>query len=102
MDFLFHKLSEKEKDEIKKQVDSILNSFSAKLSKLGEKGEKESFIESGNHQRVFHKSCNPTEVDKKDERSEGGEQDESFSREVMFKNAPEKNKDFIIAEKKKW
>ena len=26
----------------------------------------------------------------------------SFSREIIFKNAPEKNKDFIIAERKKW
>jgi len=84
MDFLFHKLSEKEKEEIRKQVDSILNSFSAKLSKLGEKAE-ESFIER-----------------EKDERTEGGEQDKSFSREIMFKNAPEKNKDFLVAEKKKW
>jgi Asp-tRNA(Asn)/Glu-tRNA(Gln) amidotransferase C subunit len=88
MDFLYHKLSEKEKEEIRKQVDSILNSFSAKLSKLSKldkKDEKESFIER-----------------EKDERTEGGEKDGSFSREIMFKNAPEKNKDFIIAEKKKW
>ena len=84
MDFLFHKLSEKEKEEIKKQVDSILNSFSAKLSKIDGKVE-ESFIE--------REKC---------ERGEGGEKDKSFSRETMFKNAPEKNKDFIIAEKKKW
>jgi Asp-tRNA(Asn)/Glu-tRNA(Gln) amidotransferase C subunit len=84
MDFLFHKLSEKEKEEIRKQVDSILNSFSAKLSKIDGKTE-ESFIER-----------------ERDERLEDGEQDKSFSREIMFKNAPEKNKDFIIAEKKKW
>ena len=36
------------------------------------------------------------------ERKEGEKQDDSFSRETMFKNAPEKNKDFIIAEKGKW
>lgn len=84
MDFLFHKLSEKEKEEIKKQVDSILNSFSAKLSKIdGKAGE--SFIER-----------------KEFERKESMQRDSSFSREKMFKNAPEKNKDFIIAEKKKW
>ncbi len=83
MDFLFHKISEKEREEIKKQVDSILNSFSAKLSKLG-KGE-ETFI-----------SREDTE------RKEQGKLDESFSREIMFKNAPEKNKDFIIGEKGGW
>jgi Asp-tRNA(Asn)/Glu-tRNA(Gln) amidotransferase C subunit len=85
MDFLFHNLSEKEREEIRKQVDSILNSFSAKLSEIGKGEEKESFIER-----------------EKSERLEGGEKDSSFSREIMFKNAPEKNKDFIIAERKKW
>jgi len=84
MDFLFHKLSEKEKEEIRKQVDSILHSFSSKLSQIDKK-VKESFIER-----------------KEFERKEGGELDESFSKEIMFKNAPEKNKDFIIAERKKW
>jgi len=84
MDFLFHKLSEKEKEEIRKQVDTILNSFSAKLSKIDGKIE-ENLIER-----------------KEFERREGREQDNSFLREIMFKNAPEKNKDFIVAEKKKW
>jgi len=84
MDFLFHNLSEKEREEIKKQVDGILKSFSAKLSKIGGKIE-ESFVERNEF-----------------ERKEGFEKDESFSREVMFKNAPEKNRDFIIGEKKKW
>jgi Asp-tRNA(Asn)/Glu-tRNA(Gln) amidotransferase C subunit len=84
MDFLFHNLSEKEKEEIRKQVDGILSSFSAKLSKIGGKTE-ENFIE----REEF-------------EREEGFQADDSFSREEMFKNAPEKNKDFIIGEKKKW
>ena len=84
MDFLFHKLSEKEKEEIRKQVDTILNSFSAKLSKIDGKVE-DNLIER-----------------KEFERKEGIQRDDSFSRETMFRNAPEKNKDFIIAEKKKW
>jgi len=84
MDFLFHKLSEKEREEIRKQVKTILDSFSTKLSKIeGKTGE--SLIER-----------------KEFERKEGFQRDNSFSREIMFKNAPEKNKDFIIAEKKKW
>ncbi len=83
MDFLFHKLSEKDKEEIRKQVDSILNSFSAKLSKIDGK-IKETFVER-----------------EKFERNEGGKQEE-LDRELMFKNAPDKNRDFIIAEKKKW
>ncbi len=83
MDFLFHKLSEKDREEIKKQVDDILKSFSAKLSKAG-KGDEESFIERDKFERAE------------------GERQEEISREIMFKNAPDKNRDFIIAEKKKW
>jgi Asp-tRNA(Asn)/Glu-tRNA(Gln) amidotransferase C subunit len=83
MDLLFHKLSDKEKEEIKKQVDSILKSFSEKLSKI--KGnEGESFIERMNY-----------------EREENGKPEE-ISRKIMFENAPEKNEDAIIGEKGKW
>jgi len=84
MDFLFHNLSEKEREEIRKQVNTILNSFSAKLSEI--KGE------------IKEQSIDRKEFERKEEE----EIDESFSREIMFKNAPEKNKDFIIGEKKKW
>jgi len=84
MDFLFHNLSEKEREGIRKQVNTILDSFSAKLSEI--KGE-----------------IKEQSIDRKEfERKEGQEQDNSFSREMMFKNAPEKNKDFIIGERKKW
>lgn len=83
MDFLFHKISEKEKKEIKKQVDSILQSFSKKLFEI-----KKDIGESNVEREEF-------------EREEGGEPSE-LDREVMFDNAPEKNDDFIIAEKKKW
>jgi Asp-tRNA(Asn)/Glu-tRNA(Gln) amidotransferase C subunit len=86
MDFLFHNLSEKEKEEIKKQVDSILSSFSKKLSEI-EKGSKES---EGNF--IEREEC---------ERTEGGKPAE-LSKEIMFENAPDKNSDFIIAERKKW
>ena len=37
MDFLFHKVSEKEKEEIKKQAKSIMDKFSEKLSKIDKK-----------------------------------------------------------------
>ncbi len=37
-----------------------------------------------------------------DEREEGKEKCAEIDREIMFENAPNKNKDFIIAEKKKW
>ncbi|OGJ16310.1 hypothetical protein A3K74_02130 [Candidatus Pacearchaeota archaeon RBG_13_33_26] len=83
MDFLFHKLSEKDREEIKKQVDSILQSFSKKLSEI-----KKDIGESNIEREKF-------------ERDEDGNPSE-LSREIMFGNAPEKNKDFIIGERKKW
>jgi hypothetical protein len=85
MDFLWHKVSEKEKQEIQAQAKQIMNNFSNKLSKI--KGDlEESFVE-----REFG------------ERIEGeGKSDENFSKDIMFDNAKEKNKDFIIGERKTW
>ena len=83
-DFLWHKVSEKEKEDLRKQAKNIMDDFSKKLSKV--KGEmKEPLIERG-----------------KDERQEGGKCDKDFSREIMFENSPKKNKDFIVAERKRW
>ena len=83
-DFLWRTVSEKEKQEIKKQAKAIMSDFSKKLSKIDKKME-ESLIERA-----------------EGERQEGGKCDENFSRKIMFENAPEKNKDFIIAERKSW
>jgi Asp-tRNA(Asn)/Glu-tRNA(Gln) amidotransferase C subunit len=85
MDFLFHKVSEKEKEEIKKQAKSIMDKFSEKLSKIDKK-IPEPLIERKEFEREEH----------------GGKESDSDFREKVFENAPEKNKDFIIAEKKKW
>ena len=85
MDFLFHKVSEKEKQEIKKQAKSIMDDFSRRLSKIDQK------------------IAEPLIEREEGEREESGavEGDEEF-RKVMFENAPSKNEDFIIAEKKGW
>tara|TARA_Y100000034_G_scaffold79823_1_gene95804 strand:+ start:16119 stop:16376 length:258 start_codon:yes stop_codon:yes gene_type:complete len=85
MDFLWHEVSEKEKKEIKEEAKSIMESFSKKLSKIDKKIE-EPLIERENGER---------------DEKEGEECDNEFRR-IMFENAPNKNKDFIIAEKKKW
>ena len=85
MDFLFHKVSEKEKEAIKKQAKGIMDKFSEKLSKVGKK-ISEPLI----YREEFER-----------EEKEGKESNFDF-RERMFVNAPRKNKDFIIAEKKKW
>ncbi|MFH1365725.1 MAG: hypothetical protein ABIH28_04020 [archaeon] len=85
MDFLWHKVSEKEKQEIQEQAKKIMDNFSNKLSKIKETLE-EPFVERDSWNR---------------EESEG-KSDENFSKEIMFKNAKEKDKDFIIGEKKTW
>jgi|TARA_Y100000310_G_scaffold232505_1_gene235350 Asp-tRNA(Asn)/Glu-tRNA(Gln) amidotransferase C subunit len=82
-EMLWHKVSEKEKKDIEKQAKSIMESFSKKLNKVKAKVD-----DSGIEMDDF-------------ERSEGGKGLE-IDRKIMFENAPEKNKDFIIAEKKKW
>ncbi len=84
-DFLFHNLSDKEREEVKKESKKMLDSFSEKISRVG----------------VFERE--PVVKREESEREEkGGEESESGFREIMFENAPKKNKDFIIAEKKKW
>ena len=84
-DFLWHKVSEKEKKEIEKQAKDIMDGFSQKLSRVDKK-ISESLIEREQGERVegAGKTC-----------------DDDF-RKVMFENAPVKNKDFIIGEKKTW
>lgn len=84
-DFLFHKVSDKEKEEIKKQAKEIIDNFSEKLGKVGKKAG-ETFIE---REKSFREEKEPMNCD------------EDF-RSRMFENAPNKKGDFIIAEKKAW
>ena len=86
VDFLWHKVSDKEKQEVKKQAKEIMDKFASRLEKVESKLREEPLIE-----RV--------ECEREEGRSK--ECDISF-RKIMFENAPQKNKDFIIAEKKKW
>jgi len=85
-DFLFHEVSEKEREEIRKQAKSIMDGFSKKLSKVEKMLPKDEGIERPEGERP---------------EGEGIAGNESF-REAMFENAPQKNKDFIVAERKKW
>jgi len=84
MDFLFHKVSEKEKEDIKKQAKKILDDFSKQLSKV-ERAVSEPMIER-----------------EKGEREEAGIRCDEIDKKIMFENAPEKKGDFIVAERKKW
>ena len=83
-DFLFHELSEKEKEEIRKQAKEIMDSFSEKISKVKLDSEEIGIIRD------------------KSEREENSVECENIDREIMFENAPQKNKDFIVGEKGGW
>ena len=87
MDFLFHKVSEEEKEKIKKQAKGMMDTFSEKLSKVKEK-VPEPLIERD-------------EFERQESDEENTNTSEDF-RKRMFENAPKKNKDFILMEKKKW
>ena len=84
MDLLWHKVSEKEKEDIREQAKRIMLSFSKKLDKVrGElKDSEKSALSHG--------------------RGEGEGKSLTIDRKIMFENAPNKNNDSIIAEKGEW
>ncbi len=77
-------ISEHKREEIKKQAQGILRNFAKSLEKVKLKGKKEK-----------------KEIGGFREEGQGEKGDEDF-RQRMFDNAPNKNEDFIIAEKKRW
>ena len=82
MDFLFHKVSEKEKESIRKQAKNIVDDFSKKLVRVAKIPEP--IVERDGGEREEGEKC--AEIDKK----------------IMFENAPKKRGDFIIGEKGRW
>jgi Asp-tRNA(Asn)/Glu-tRNA(Gln) amidotransferase C subunit len=82
MDFLWHKVSEKEKEEIKKQAKDILDDFSKKLGKI-ELGEGRVIREAQTREET------KTEID-------------SDFKKRFFDNAPNKQGDWIKAERGSW
>lgn len=84
-DFLWHRVSNEEIEEIKIQAKKIMDNFSKKLEsiKIGEIEDVESKLKCEREEK------NGKECDKK-------------FRDFMFENAPDKNEDFILAERAKW
>ena len=84
-DFLWHEVSDKEKEQISNDAKKIMESFSKKLEGIG--NVKESSI-----------------IREEFERLEGKEQVVKINRDIFFENAPKKNKDkgVLIAEKGVW
>ncbi|MDP3986775.1 MAG: hypothetical protein Q8P81_00950 [Nanoarchaeota archaeon] len=84
MDFLWHNVSEEEKKEIKSESEKIMNNFSKRLEKVKIK------------ERVSVAGVDGSE------RDEGSVEISDLDKEIMFSNAPKKNKDSIIAERGEW
>ncbi len=83
MAYTWHKVSDEEKEEIKKDAKNLLDEFSAKLEKISIKDVKE---EVGENLRI---------------EGDGWKPNEEF-REEMFENAPLVEDGLIIAEKGGW
>lgn len=81
--FIWHHVNEKEKEQIKAEAKTILSKFAKAMSKIKE--EKYEHFEQENGMREETKTT----------------QDPIF-REIFFQNAPKKNKNFILGERKKW
>jgi len=81
--FTWHKVSEKEKKEIKKQAKRLLDDFASKLGKIK---LKEKHFENNSGIR---------------EEGDGWDTDKKF-RDIMFSNASFVEDDFIVAEKGGW
>ncbi|MEA3329479.1 MAG: hypothetical protein U9Q06_01930 [Nanoarchaeota archaeon] len=81
--FTWHEVSEKEKEDIKKDAKKLLDEFASKLSKIK---ASEGHLENGNGFR---------------EEGRGGDTDSEF-RDLMFLNAPFVEDDSIVAERGGW
>lgn len=79
-------LSEQEKQQVKEEAWQIMNKFAKALEKV------ESEV----------KNIEIKEVEEGEREERNGLQCENEFRELMFKNAPKKNNDCIIAEKGEW
>jgi len=78
-------ISDSKRKEIEKEAQDILKKFGESLKKIKMKSkEKKTFSNKGFREEKSTEKC-----------------DDDF-RDIMFENAPSKNKDSIIAEKKQW
>jgi len=82
---MWHKVSEKEKEEIERQAKGIMDSFAGKLAEVEGRLGEEAVVERDVCERV-----------------EDGGKCAEMNRKIMFENAPNSDDDFIIAEKGGW
>ena len=84
-------IEDSKRAEIKREAKLILDKFSKALAGVE---ASESNVVRDNDRRDEGEGTAPPGV--------SSEEGNSEFREIMFENAPQKNKDFIIAEKKLW
>lgn len=85
--FLWHHVSEQETEQIKKEAKKIMDSFANIVAPIEKEAEEIPFVERDEQTR--------------DEIKEKIAQDKEF-KEIFFENAPEKEQDYIKAERRKW
>ena len=83
MDFLWHKVSKEEQEKIKKEAKAIMDNFSKSLKGL-EKEEFKGVKRDNQTRKESNSNCDPD------------------FRKAFFENAPNKEGDWIKAEKGKW
>ena len=83
---LWHRISDKEKEEIKQSAKKIMDNFAGALAEI-EKKAPETAVERDEFERQETKETEKTDSD---------------FREIMFKNAPKTKNDCIEAEKGEW
>jgi len=88
-DFLWHKVSEEEKIKIQEQAKKIMDSFALKLEKIEGK-------------LAYGEGIEREECDRNEDPGFENLVSDNFSRDLMFKNAPEAHDGFVVAEKKTW
>jgi len=105
---------EKKIKELKDRFDSLerdlqksdVSSNPQKLQQLSkEYNEIKEILDLNNQLEKVEKEIKDIDVGverSKSEREEGEGNPQEIDKEIMFENAPKKNKDFIIAEKKGW
>lgn len=85
---LWKRVSETEKKSIEKEAKKIMDNFSRELEKAEKEVKKEEFFVE-------------RDSDRREEKESAGCKDEDF-RKIMLKNAKNKTRDCIVAEKGGW
>jgi len=87
MDFLWHLVNEEEKEKIKKEAKQIMDNFAKALSEVEKQENKEAGL---------------VKRDKNTREEKGIEKQPDSFRKIFFENAPNKEDNWIKAEKGSW